>query len=48
MDLKDLYRDVIIDHNRAPRNFRRIEPPRHDAEGSREVAYHLIEAVRPG
>jgi nitrogen fixation NifU-like protein len=33
MDLKDLYRDVIVDHNRSPRNFRRIEPPRHDAEG---------------
>ena len=24
MDLKDLYRDVIVDHNRAPRNFRKI------------------------
>ena len=22
MDLKDLYRDVIVDHNRNPRNFR--------------------------
>ena len=33
MDLKDLYRDVIVDHNRSPRNFRQIEPPRHDAEG---------------
>jgi len=33
MDLKDLYRDVIVDHNRSPRNFRQIEPPRKDAEG---------------
>ncbi len=33
MDLKDLYKDVIVDHNRAPRNFRQIEPPRKDAEG---------------
>jgi nitrogen fixation NifU-like protein len=33
MDLKSLYRDVIVDHNRSPRNFRRIEPPRRDAEG---------------
>ncbi|HEY1991156.1 MAG TPA: SUF system NifU family Fe-S cluster assembly protein [Gammaproteobacteria bacterium] len=24
MDLKDLYRDVIVDHNRSPRNFRKI------------------------
>ena len=23
-DLKDLYRDVIVDHNRSPRNFRKI------------------------
>ena len=24
MDLKDLYRDVIVDHNRSPRNFRKL------------------------
>jgi nitrogen fixation NifU-like protein len=33
MDLKDLYRDVIVDHNRSPRNFRKIDPPRRMAEG---------------
>ncbi len=33
MDLADLYRDVIIDHNRDPRNFRRISPPCQEAEG---------------
>lgn len=33
MDLADLYRDVIIDHNRKPRNFRRIPPPCRHAEG---------------
>jgi nitrogen fixation NifU-like protein len=33
MDLKDLYRDVIVDHNRSPRNFREIEPPRRSADG---------------
>jgi nitrogen fixation NifU-like protein len=33
MDLKDLYRDVIVDHNRSPRNFRKIDPPRQLAEG---------------
>jgi len=26
MDLHDLYRDVILDHNRHPRNFGRLEP----------------------
>jgi nitrogen fixation NifU-like protein len=33
MQLADLYRDVIIDHNRKPRNFRRIPPPCRQAEG---------------
>jgi nitrogen fixation NifU-like protein len=33
MDLKDLYRDVIVDHNRSPRNFREIDPPRRVADG---------------
>jgi nitrogen fixation NifU-like protein len=29
MELTDLYREVILDHNRHPRNFGRLEP--HDA-----------------
>ena len=33
MDLADLYRDVIVDHNRAPRNFRRLEPADREAQG---------------
>jgi nitrogen fixation protein NifU and related proteins len=33
MNLTDLYRDVIIDHNRKPRNFRKIPPPCRHAEG---------------
>lgn len=33
MDLSDLYQEIIIDHNRAPRNFRKIEAPTHRAEG---------------
>jgi nitrogen fixation protein NifU and related proteins len=33
MQLTDLYRDVIIDHNRTPRNFRKIGPPCRHAEG---------------
>ena len=27
MDLKDLYRDVIVDHNRNPRNFGKLSRP---------------------
>jgi nitrogen fixation protein NifU and related proteins len=33
MDLKDLYRDVILDHNRRPRNFGRLEGAAQHAEG---------------
>ena len=33
MDLKDLYREVILDHNRSPRNFGRLEPADSSAAG---------------
>jgi nitrogen fixation NifU-like protein len=33
MDLKDLYRDVILDHNRQPRNFGELERADGRAEG---------------
>jgi nitrogen fixation NifU-like protein len=33
MDLKDLYRDVILDHNKRPRNFGSLAPPAHPARG---------------
>jgi nitrogen fixation protein NifU and related proteins len=33
MDLKDLYRDVILDHNKRPRNFGRLQPCDAHAEG---------------
>jgi len=29
----DLYQQVILEHNRKPRNFRRIDGPTHAAEG---------------
>jgi nitrogen fixation protein NifU and related proteins len=32
-DLSDLYQEVILDHNKRPRNFRTIESPSHHAEG---------------
>ncbi|HEX7965152.1 MAG TPA: SUF system NifU family Fe-S cluster assembly protein [Gammaproteobacteria bacterium] len=31
--LKDLYRDVIVDHNRSPRNFRKIPDADRALEG---------------
>jgi nitrogen fixation protein NifU and related proteins len=33
MDLQDLYRDVIVDHNRNPRNFRAMPDADRHAEG---------------
>jgi nitrogen fixation NifU-like protein len=33
MDLKDLYRDVILDHNKRPRNFGRLDPCDSSADG---------------
>ena len=32
-DLSDLYQEVILDHNKRPRNFRILEKPSHHAEG---------------
>lgn len=32
-DLKELYQDVIVDHNRSPRNFRQIEHADRKLEG---------------
>ena len=32
-DLEDLYREIILDHYRSPRNSGTLEPPAHKAEG---------------
>ena len=32
-DLSELYQEVILDHNRRPRNFRALERATHHAEG---------------
>lgn len=32
-DLSDLYQEVILDHNKRPRNFHALERPSHTAEG---------------
>ena len=32
-DLSDLYQEVILDHNKRPRNFHALEEPSHAAEG---------------
>jgi nitrogen fixation protein NifU and related proteins len=32
-DVSDLYQEVILDHNKRPRNFQVLEHPSHQAEG---------------
>ncbi len=32
-DLSELYQEVILDHNRRPRNFRVLDNATHQAEG---------------
>ena len=32
-DLQDLYQEVIVDHNRSPRNFHKLEDANRTAEG---------------
>ena len=32
-DLRELYQEVILDHNRRPRNFRAIQAANRHAEG---------------
>jgi nitrogen fixation NifU-like protein len=32
-ELRELYQEVILDHNKSPRNFRNMEDPTQDAEG---------------
>lgn len=32
-ELRDLYQQVILDHNKSPKNFREIENPDKEAEG---------------
>jgi nitrogen fixation protein NifU and related proteins len=32
-ELSDLYQEVILEHNKNPRNFREIENPTHHADG---------------
>ena len=32
-DLSELYQEVILDHNKSPRNFRKLEDANRKAEG---------------
>jgi nitrogen fixation NifU-like protein len=32
-DLRELYQEVILDHNKRPRNYRALDPASHEAKG---------------
>lgn len=42
-DLRSLYQEVIVDHNRQPRNFGRLAHPSHHAEGFNPLCGDQIE-----
>ena len=46
MDLKDLYRDVIVDHNRNPRNFRAMPDADRHADGLQPAVRRHADGVR--
>lgn len=41
--MEDLYQEIILDHNRHPRNFRVLEHPTHHAEGNNPMCGDEIE-----
>jgi nitrogen fixation NifU-like protein len=42
-DLTDLYQQIIVEHNRSPRNFKRLEHPDRTAEGYNPLCGDRIE-----
>jgi len=45
-ELSDLYQEIILDHNRRPRNYGKLEHATHEAEGHNplcgdEISVHL-------
>lgn len=42
-ELRELYQQIILDHNRRPRNFRRLEPASHHAAGHNPLCGDRVE-----
>ncbi len=42
-DLLDLYQEVILDHNKRPRNFGKLEDADHSAEGHNPLCGDRLE-----
>lgn len=41
-DLRELYQQIILDHNRRPRNFRKLDDANHSAEGNNPLCGDII------
>lgn len=41
-DLRDLYQQIILDHNRSPRNFRQLDDANRSAEGNNPLCGDII------
>lgn len=49
--LSELYKELILDHNKAPRNRREMEAPSHEADGHNPLCgdqVHIYAKVRDG
>ncbi len=42
-DLRELYQEVILDHNKSPRNFRAIEHAGHHAHGDNPLCGDVVD-----
>lgn len=42
-DLSELYQQIIVEHNRSPRNFKRVDPADRTAEGNNPLCGDRIE-----
>lgn len=42
-DLRELYQEVIFDHNRKPRNYRKLDPHSHHAAGHNPLCGDQLE-----
>lgn len=41
-DLRDLYQQIILDHNRRPRNFRKLDDANRQAEGNNPLCGDVL------
>ncbi len=50
-DMRDLYQDVILAHNKKPKNFGRLDPCTHEAHGHNPLCgddYEIMAVVEDG